>query len=187
MNYRNLNCPRRSRGIILLLVLVLLGILMIIVATLVSSSNVNFRIAGNQQYRLESRVAAQNAIESYISNSANFSLPLPTASSSIGIDLDGNGVNEYTAVVPPATCVRSQPIKNSELDISNADDQPCYGSGSMQNSGVLSSSSGGSGNSWCSKMMWDVRSTVSDAATSANITLHQGIYLRALLGTPCPN
>lgn len=178
--------PRQTRGMVLLVVLVLLGILTVIVATLVSTGNVNFRIAGNQQYRMESRLAAQNAVESYISNSANFTIPLPTTSSSIGMDLDGDGTNEYTAIVPPPTCVRSQPIKNSELDVSKADDQPCYGSGSVQNSGVLSNNSSGNGNSWCSKMMWDVQTNVNDAPTSANVTLHQGIYLRALLGTPCP-
>ncbi|MFB8831149.1 hypothetical protein ACE0DR_21875 [Azotobacter sp. CWF10] len=61
----------------------MLGILTLIVAAMVNSSNINFRIAGNQQYRSEALLTAQNAIEEYISNEANFTIPLPTAAISI--------------------------------------------------------------------------------------------------------
>jgi hypothetical protein len=176
----------RQQGAVLVVVLVMLGILTIIVAAMVNSSNINFRIAGNQQYRAEAQLTAQNAIETYISNEANFIIPLPTAEISIPTDLDGDGVNEYTAVVSPPVCLRSIPIKLTELDIKRADDASCYGSGAVQESGLLT---GGvaSGNSWCSRMMWDVQSKVDDAAlTGASVEVHQGIYLRTLLGTPCP-
>ncbi|MGH8351981.1 MAG: hypothetical protein ACRERY_00395 [Pseudomonas sp.] len=178
---------KREQGVVLIVVLVMLGILTVIVATLVSTSNVNFRIAGNQQYRVEAQLAAQNGIETYISNSANFTIPLPTASSTISLDLDGDGTNEYSAVVRPPSCLRSLPIKSVELDVTDPDDTPCYGTGAVQDSGILSSGATGSGNSWCAKMMWDVQSNVDDTAvTGASVELHQGIYLRALLGTPCP-
>lgn len=175
-----------QQGAVLVVVLVMLGILTVIVAAMVNSSNINFRIAGNQQYRAEARLAAQNAIETYVSNEANFIIPLPTASISIATDLDGDGVSEYSAEVSPPTCLRSVPIKLTELDVSDENDASCYGSGAVQDSGLLTGSAA-TGNSWCSKMMWDVQSRVDDSAvTGASAEVHQGIYLRALLGTSCP-
>lgn len=176
-----------QQGAVLVVVLVMLGILTIIVAAMVSTSNINFRIAGNQQYRAEARLSAQNAIEAYISNKANFEDPLPTAAIDIPTDLDGDGVDEFVAVVPPPVCLRSIPIKLTELLVGRQDDASCYGSGAVQESGLLSDQQT-SGNSWCSKMMWDVQSTVDDSAvTGAAVEVHQGVYLRALLGTPCPD
>ncbi|SFA69255.1 PilX N-terminal domain-containing pilus assembly protein [Azotobacter beijerinckii] len=178
--------PDRQRGAVLLVVLVMLGILTLIVAAMVNSSNINFRIAGNQQYRSEAQLSAQNAIEEYISNEANFTIPLPTSSVTISTDLDGDGTDEFSAVVEPPVCLRSIPIKLLELKVKSTDDAPCYGSGAVQESGLLSDGVA-SGNSWCSKMMWDVQSTVNDAkVTNALVEVHQGIYLRTLLGTPCP-
>jgi len=167
-------------------VLVMLGILTLIVAAMVNSSNINFRIAGNQQYRAEAQLSAQNAIEEYISNEANFTIPLPTSSLTISTDLDGDGTSEFSAVVAPPVCLRSIPIKLIELTVTDTDDVSCYGSGTLQESGLLSDGVS-SGNSWCAKMMWDVQSTVSDTElTNAQVEMHQGIYLRTLLGTPCP-
>ncbi len=178
--------PARQQGAVLLVVLVMLGILTLIVAAMVNSSNINFRIAGNQQYRAEARLSAQNAIEEYISNEANFAIPVPTSSVTIPSDLDGDGTNEFSAVVEPPVCLRSIPIKLTELNLQNSDDASCYGSGSVQESGLLSDGVS-TGNSWCSKMMWDVQSSVDDTGvTNARVELHQGVYLRALLGTPCP-
>lgn len=176
----------RQRGAMLVVVLVMLGILTLIVAAMVNSSNINFRIAGNQQYRSEAQLTAQNAIEEYISNEANFTIPLPTAAITIPTDLDGDGVDEFSAVVEPPVCLRSVPIKLLELKVKSADDAPCYGSGALQESGLLSDSVA-TGNSWCSKMIWDVHSTVDDSAlTNARVEVHQGVYLRTLLGTRCP-
>lgn len=186
MKLRYQTLPKGESGVVLIVVLVMLGILTAIVATLVNTSSINFRIAGNQQYRQEAQMAAQGAIETYISNPANFKIPLPTANSAIGLDLDGDGTEEYSAVVPPPACLRSIPIKLTELDVTSADDAPCYGTGAVQNSGILGSGGAATGSSWCSKMMWDVASSVDDSATTnVKVEVHQGIYLRALIGTPC--
>lgn len=180
------NSFSRQQGAVLIVVLVMLGILTVIVAAMVNTSNINFRIAGNQQYRAEARLAAQNGIETYISNEANFTIPLPTAAIPIATDLDGDGVDDFVASVSPPVCLRSIPIKLTELNVTKVDDASCYGSGAAQESGLLSDAAA-TGNSWCSKMMWDVQSTVDDTAvTGASIEVHQGVYLRALLGTPCP-
>lgn len=175
-----------QQGAVLVVVLVMLGILTVIVAAMVSTSNINFRIAGNQQYRAEAQLSAQNAIESYISNEANFLIPVPTSPLDIATDLDGDGANEFVATVQPPVCLRSIPIKTIELKVDRGDDASCYRSGALQESGLLSDTIA-SGDSWCSRMMWDVQATVDDSAvTGAAIEVHQGVYLRTLLGTPCP-
>ncbi len=177
----------RERGATLVIVLVMVGIFMIIVTSLVSSSSINFKIAGNQQYRVEAKLAARNGMEAYISNPANFALPLPVNAEEIGTDFNGDGVDDMIASVAPPDCTKSTIIKVPELDVSNPNEAQCLGSGSMASTGIFGGSGGvTSGNSWCSRMNWDVASTVADGATGAGIEMHQGIYLLAIVGTSCP-
>lgn len=178
--------PKYERGVILVVVLVMLAVMMLVVVALVQTSNINFKIAGNQQYKLEAKTTAQHGIETFLSNSANFTLPLPTASSVIGVDLNGDGVDDMEATVTPPSCLSATVIGLSELDFSNPEDSPCFGSAAMQNTGILSDTSASqSGNSWCSEMLWNLQSTVDDAITSAQVTLNQGVYTRAIIGTTC--
>ncbi len=185
----------RERGAVLIIVLVMVGIFMIIVTSLVGSSNINFRIAGNQQYRMEAKIAARNAMERYISNPANFTLPLPTSTQLIGTDFTGDdnpasetddqNTMEVWASIAPPVCMRSRTIPISDLDISKPDEAQCLGSGSGQNTGILGSG-GAAGNSWCARLNWDVNSVVNDATTGAKIDMHQGIFMLAVVGTSCP-
>lgn len=172
---------KRERGAVLAVMLVLLGVLTVIVATLVSTSNVNFRIAGNQQYRYEAKLAAQHAIEEYISSAANFTSS-PPASSAVGLDLDGDGTNEYTATAVASTCVSTVRVKPAELNVANAADRTCFNSQNLQIwiEGVLPPESN------CQNMVWDVSSSVNDATTGAQVELHQGIAQRAKIDVSCP-
>ncbi|MBB3047509.1 type II secretory pathway pseudopilin PulG [Litorivivens lipolytica] len=177
----------QQQGAILVIVLVMVGIFMIIVTSLVSSSNINFRIAGNQQYRMEAKLAARNGMEAYISNPANFTLPLPINAEEIGTDFDGDGTDDLIASVAPPNCTRSTIITIPELDVSNPSEAQCLGSGSLATTGIFGGSGGvTSGNSWCSRMNWDVASTVNNANTGAGIEMHQGVYMLAVVGTSCP-
>lgn len=179
---------RRQSGVVLIVVLIMLAVFSVIVFNMVSGSNINFKIAGNQQYRMEAKSAARNGIEAYISNSANFELPLPQENAIQGSDFNGDGVDEMSAVIPPPECLRAKPIKMAELDVASPADAQCLGTGQSSNPGILSDGgSSGSGNSWCAKMTWDVRANVSDNTTGANVVMHQGVYLRAIIGTPCLN
>ena len=185
MNLSDLGRVKQS-GVVLIVVLIMLGVFSVIVVSMLSGSNINFKIAGNQQYRQEAKFAARNAIESYISNPANFALPIPTVNSYIASDFDGDGVSDMTATVLPPDCLRTRPIQIAELDITDEDDAQCFGSGLSQNAGVLTDSGGAAtGNSWCSKMSWDVEAQVADGVTGAAIEMHQGVFLRAIIGTTC--
>ncbi|QQD17023.1 hypothetical protein I6N98_11600 [Spongiibacter nanhainus] len=166
----------------------MLAVFSVIVFSMVSGSNINFKIAGNQQYRMEAKSAARNGIEAYISNAANFALPLPETDATFGADFDGDGVNEMLATVPPPKCIRVAPVKITELEPKRSNnDKFCVSGGGQQNTGLLSDDGVSSGNSICTKMTWDVSAAVSDTETGANLTMHQGIYIRAYVGTPCLN
>lgn len=187
-----------ERGAVLIIVLVMVGIFMIIVTSLVGSSNINLRIAGNQQNRMEAKVTARNAMEIYLSNPANFSLPLPTTVQKIGTDFNGDddpsteaddiNTMDMWADIPPPVCTRSTRIAIADLDVSQPDQAQCIGSGSGQNTGIIGETGPAtSGNSWCTRMNWEVRATVDDvAATGANIDMYQGVYMLAVVGTSCP-
>jgi Tfp pilus assembly protein PilX len=177
-----------QRGVVLVVTLIMLGIFTVIVVGMVTTSNINFKVAGNQQYRLEAKSAARNAVEAYISNAANFQLPLPTVSTEMASDFNGDGTVDMTATVAPPDCIRSVPIMMAELDVTDEDDAQCYGTTQNANPGILNSGAiASTGSSWCSRMNWDVAAVVADTTTGASIEMHQGVYLRTLIGTPCLN
>jgi type II secretory pathway pseudopilin PulG len=171
-------------GVVLIVVLIMLGIFSVIVVSMLSGSNINFKIAGNQQFRFEAKTAAKAALEAYISNSANFASPLPLINANYAFDLNGNGIDDITASVLPPKCLRSLPIKLIGLDPSDPNDDQCWKSGQKPETGIFTDEIV-SGNSDCSEITWDVQAEVSDAVTSAEITMHQGLYLRANIGTNC--
>lgn len=179
---------KRQSGLVLIVVLVMLGIFSIIIVSMLSGSNINFKIAGNQQYHIESKNAASNAIESFVSNPANFAIPLPDENTEFGSDFNGDGSDDMVAVVAPPTCLSTDPIKQVELDVADPADAQCLGTGKSNTSGVLTDDDVAlQGNSWCTKMRWDIAATVGDAKTESRLQMHQGVYLREVIGTPCLN
>lgn len=179
---------KKQQGVVLIVVLIMLAIFSVIVVSMLSGSNINFKIAGNQQHRLEAKNSARNAIESYISNSANFAFPLPSKDTLFGSDFNGDGADDMVAVVAPPTCLSSEPIKQVELDVADPADAQCLGTAQSGSAGILSDDGAAlQGNSWCAKMTWDVSAAVNDAKTNTEIVMHQGVYLREIIGTPCLN
>lgn len=181
------NDLRRSHsGAVLVIVLIMVGIFMIIVTSLVATSNINFRIAGNQQYRMEAKVAARNALEAYLTNDANFISP-PSAAVTYAFNFNGDTQDDMSATVAPAVCTLSQPISQVALDLTDPDDAQCVG-GVQKNQGIIGASGpAGSSASWCSNMNWQVTSKVDDQATNVALAMTQGIAVRAATGTPCPS
>jgi len=171
-------------GVVLIVVLIMLGIFSVIVVSMLSGSNINFKIAGNQQFRYEAKTAAKAALESYISNPANFGASAPEINATYAFDLNGNGSDDITASVRPPKCLRSLPLKLLGLDPSDPNDDQCWKSGQKPETGIFTDVVVG-GNSECSEITWDVQAEVNDAVTSAKITMYQGLYARANIGTNC--
>ncbi len=166
----------QQRGATLITALVMLIVLTLLTFSAIKSSIANLRIVGNAQTGGEAAAAAQQTIEKVIST--NFTAnPVPVSAV----------VGSYTVNVPTPTCSGSTPILNSALDPTNPDDQPCFSSGSANNTGIffVSGVSHTMTVSWCYRQKWDVEADVSDAVTGAIEQTHQGVALKVAAGTTC--
>ena len=174
---------RREIGAALPVSLILLVLLTLIVVSIIKSSNVNSKVAGNMQIQKESEAAAQQAVEAVISTPF-YAAP---ASSVVAVDIDNDGANDYSVSVSKPSCQTVKPIKLSELDIANNSDQPCFSSGQMQNSGIIGAGGAGSlGNSLCANQVWDIDAATADLhGSAAKVETHQGVGVRVAVGTSC--
>lgn len=176
---------RRQSGATLIVTLIFLVIFLLMTISLVGSSVVNVKVAANQQHGVEAQNAAQQGIEQVISK--DFTANPAAAAASVPVDVNGDGSADYTVQVAAPVCQTSKPVRNTDLDTSNTDDVSCFVGNGNQDTGILTASGGGGGNSLCNATQWDVKASVSDsAATATNTTLHQGISVRVPVGTACP-
>ncbi|MDE2394350.1 MAG: pilus assembly protein [Burkholderiales bacterium] len=176
---------RRQRGMTLIVALVVLLLVMLVVVSGVRSSNVELHVAGNMQVQKEAEGAAQQGIETVVGTA--FATLTPSATV-VNVDIDNDGVSDYAVSVPPPNCVAVQPIKTADLNITNPDDASCEVSGSVQNSGIVTSGgAGATGNSLCSNAVWDISATAAPVAgnSAAAVTTHQGIAVRVPVGSNC--
>ena len=168
----------RQAGSSLIVSLVLLVVLTLIVVSIIKSTNVNSKVAGNMQVQKESEAAAQQAIENVISQDFQ-DAPAAAASAAMAIDINHDAATDYNVAVPAPKCLNVTPIKTAQLDATNAEDVPCYASSSY--------TLGASGNSLCSSTQWEIQGTTSDVkGGAATVTTHQGIAVRVAAGTACP-
>lgn len=175
---------QKQRGATLITALVMLVALTLLVVSAIRSSNTNLRIAGNMQVSEEATAAAQQAIEQIISG--NFTDN--PASSVITVDINNNGTPDYTASVAQPACTGSVALMNANLDMSNANDVPCFSSSTASNTGIFAASGtpATTGQSWCYAQQWDVQAQATSlTGTGAAVTTHQGVSLRVPAGTTC--
>lgn len=174
--------PRNQSGSVLIISLVMLIMLTLFVLTVINTTNINARIARNMQTEAEAQSAVQQAIEQAIS--IDFTPAPATVAGNFPIDINNDGTPDYTVNVEVPACVSSIPIKTVDLDILNAADKPCLGSGAVSSGGIVGI--GGSGNSLCSNSRWDLRASTTDPVSGAtNVASHQGIAVRVPIGTSC--
>jgi len=171
-----------ERGFVLVISLVMLVILTLLVVSAIRSGNSNLRVAGNMQVKEEGIAAAQQATEQVIS--VNFTAA-PVAQT-INIDVNKDGTNDYVVNVQKPACTATKPLLNADLDATKPADQPCLGSGTAQNTGLMTAGAPvATGTSWCNQQKWDVEARVNDATTGVALTAHQGISMRTPAGTEC--
>jgi hypothetical protein len=181
---RVLGTNARQSGLALITALVMLMVLTMLVLAGINMTNVNTKVAYNTQVREEAQAATQQAIEQTISSAANFTAPLP-APATVAVDINNDGAPDYQVTAATPSCIASTPIKQSQLDASSAQDIPCFGTSSLQNSGIVGGT-GSAGNSLCANTTWDVSASYSDpSGTGLNTTTHQGVNLRVVAGTSC--
>ncbi len=146
---------RRQRGITLIVGLIMLVLITLMVTAAFTLSSTNLRAVGNMQFRDEAMAAANVALERVVS--ADFTAAPAASTESVNI-----GGVAYTVNVATPTCIKSSAIKS--LPPADPDAVQC--------------AFGAAGAPVCFETLWEIRATVSSAATGAGVTVKQGISKR---------
>lgn len=181
---------RHQRGITMIVALVFLVIMMIVALSAMKVATLNTKIVSNQQFQTEADLAAQQGLEYTVSN--DFSTMTSAYTMLVDSNDSGKTGAQYTVTVQKPSCLGVTPIylDDSTLDLSSGADNACTGSLSAANSGILASTTGTLQHrpSLCSSSKWDLRSSAAGSTGSAtSTTVHQGMAMRVLAGTSCPN
>lgn len=173
-----LRAARRSRGMTLVVVLILLAGLGLMAALGVRSGVTNLLSVGNTQSRQEALSAAQAAIERTISTPEFTQQPAVVAANPIQVDVDGDGQPDQTVRLQPApNCYNYRVVKQTELDETKPSDMACSWGNAGRNAGIDSGTLP-SGDSMCADSDWNVRATVDNGDTGARAIVNQGISVR---------
>lgn len=143
----------KQRGSTLLVALIMLVLLTLIALSAMNATTSSVQVVGNAQFHEETNAAGQQAIESVISSSAFKTIAPGTQN----IDINGDGVTDYTVAFTPApSCISYTATDPADTSVPAV----CFGS-----SGSL-----------CYWTVWDVTAVVTDAhGSGATTTIHQGI------------
>lgn len=105
---------RTQQGATLIVGLIMLVLLTLVVTSAFMLSSGNLKSVGNMQFRDEAIAAANVAIEQIISSDFT-TLPV---SSTIPVDIDQDGTNDYTVNVMTPVCVQAVSISTSIATLS---------------------------------------------------------------------
>ena len=167
---------QRQRGMALIIGMIMLVLITLAVTTAFNVSSSNLKSVGNLQTRNEAVAAANRAIEEVASsllvpNSDGSPSTTPPQQTVSLVDINNDGITDYTVVVAPPVCVRA----TKAIDTA--------GGTVIGPSGITGgASSTGSGLSTLPDQynsVWDISTTVTDATTGAATAVRQGV--RALL------
>ena len=166
--------PGQQRGVALFIVLVLMLALLWFGLSASRIGGQGLQIVGNMRADRQATAAAQRAIDQTISSNAFTKDPAAVAAAPIATDIDGDGHDDFTAMITPAPkCFRVRPIKTMELDVQKAPDRVC-----LQSSGGTGNLASASGDSLCAYSEWNIGARVNDASTRTNVTVNQGVGIR---------
>ncbi|GER20095.1 pilus assembly PilX family protein [Variovorax boronicumulans] len=168
-----------QRGAALIIGMIMLLLITLVVTAAFNLSGANLKAVGNLQTRNEAVAAANRAIEEVAASllvpgsDGTPSLAPPQGTVSM-VDINNDGLNDYTVTVAPPVCVRATKAVDSS------------GGGSTGPGGITGgASSSGSGLAALPDQynaVWDISTTVTDAtpgATGTTTSVRQGV--RALL------
>lgn len=167
-----MNTSNRQHGATLVTALIMLVVLTLLVTSAITSSTTNLRIAGNMQVKEEAVAAAQQAVDQVASN--DFTKRPALVAGPVPIDINHDGVTDYTANIATPTCNNSVRLPNNQPGLP----VECYSGGKYDPNQSSASN--------CSAQQWDVSATVSNAYNSAAATMHQGMSVTVLADTLCP-
>jgi len=150
----------RQQGVTLVIGLILLVLITLVVTTAFSLSSTNLRSVGNMQIRDEAIAAGNSAIESVIStNFYNVATLPPGNPMSYSIDINHDGVTDYTVTISSITCKSTaNAIKES---ISSVTLGSSFTSTAFYNT------------------IWEIVASVQDTKSGASVVVSEGV--RALI------
>ncbi len=170
-----------QRGVVLVVALIMLLLVTLMAVAGFSLTQSNLQIVGNMESRTQAFNVANAAIEEAVSSTLFVSEPSNIFIVSCGsantkcYDVNGDGVNDITVTVDTPLCVTVEPIKISELDLTNPQEAQCV----VQDSEY----------SLCANSVWELRAVAVDNLTSAQAVVRQGVALKVLMNdvaTACP-
>jgi Tfp pilus assembly protein PilX len=172
---------RRQAGATLVIALIVLAAMALLAVSTLSTTNMSLKVVGNMQSRGEALYAAQQAIETVISTPLFIANPEDAvlnpcgAANTLCTDLNGDGTPEYVTRLNPAPlCVSVKAVKESELNLSSAEDLSCS-AGQAQQSGVAGVASG---DSLCADTAWDITAEARSTFSGTKVTVTQGVAVR---------
>jgi Tfp pilus assembly protein PilX len=172
---------RRQRGATLVVALILLVVITLLAVSALGTTTMQLKVVGNMQARNEALAAAQQAIEAAISSlrfvaDPHNALPDPCGeANTLCTDLDGDGTPEYVTRLDPApTCVYVKAVKESELNLSSAEDLSCAAARARRpaGQGVWRDES------LCADTVWDITADSRATYSRTRVTVTQGIAVR---------
>jgi Tfp pilus assembly protein PilV len=149
-------CPNTpERGSALIVTLIMLVLLTVILGSAFSLSSTNGKSVANTQSRDEVVAAANAAIEQIVSS------PFTNApqAETIGVDINNDGINDYSVNVAQPTCVSASSVTPASLPLSSLS---------------LPAAFSVSGQTYYDTV-WDIDAQVQDPASGAAANVHQGV------------
>lgn len=148
---------KKQWGASLLVSLIMLLVLTLLVVSGIRMSSTNLKIVGNMQAKNEATAAAQQAIEQVMGDLNNFYPPLiyplipPQTDPTIPVDINNDGVDDYTVTTSAAVCLKLVPVQGYSASFAASAPKDTY---------------------------WDIKAIVTDSRTGATATVHQGAKVR---------
>ena len=146
---------KRQGGVALVIGMIMLVLLTLLVISAINSGSINLRITANMQAQDEARAVAQQAIEKFVSNYANF---YPTPKSYLNVDYDINNDTKpdfKVSVAAPVCRGAAHQIPGRSADCENGVKSGLY----------------------CWDTLWEVSATASDAKSGVTQKVTQGFAI----------
>jgi hypothetical protein len=178
-----MNPRSRQTGITLIVSLIMLIVLTLLVVSAIRFGNINLKVANNAQIDTEAQAAVQVGLEKMLSAIDLADKP-DTVAAMLGTSISTGGTS-YTVDVAKPTCILSKYVMSTELDPRKQADRVCFGGGGADqildvNGKIIAQPTE------CKSQQWELKSTLNDPVSGANITLVQGISARVSLEVQCP-
>lgn len=174
----------RQRGFTLIIGLMMLIVITVLVLSAVRTGLTNSRVVGNMQFRDEATYAAQAAIERTLGATTFVSNPAAVAASPVSVDINGDGVIDYTVqMTPQPSCLAYKVLTVSELAVAGTippENTACLEGYGAAGSGASTFVAGGAAAkpSLCANTHWRITAQATSPLQSSVVQVVQGVALR---------